>query len=61
MTEIKDGKKKKTGSDREISKLTDDEMNKITGGCIGPWVPRSAWTKSESQEKIAENKEAQFK
>lgn len=51
MTEIKDGKKKKTGSDREISKLTDDEMNKITGGCIGPWVPRSAWTQSESQEK----------
>ena len=58
MTEIKDGKKKKTGSDREISKLTDDEMNKITGGCIGPLVPRAAWTQSESQEKIAENKEA---
>ena len=51
MTEIKDGKKKKTGSDREISKLTDDEMNKITGGCIGPLVPRAAWTQSESQEK----------
>ena len=51
MTEIKDGKKKKTGSDKEISKLTDDEMNKITGGCIGPWVPRAAWTQSESQEK----------
>ena len=57
MTEIKDGKKKKTGSDREISKLTDV----LAHGFLGPRGPNQNRKKKSLKIKKRSSNDGQEK